>query len=83
MGLVPTLLSELFPTTVRMSALSVAYTLAQRAVRWDPLGVVVAWLVSATDMRSIVVVYCAGAILCTLVGAWIVRETARGPMADS
>jgi hypothetical protein len=45
--------------------------------------VVVAWLVSATDMRSIVVVYCAGAILCTLVGAWIVRETARGPMADS
>jgi MFS transporter, MHS family, proline/betaine transporter len=65
-----------------MSALSVAYTLAN-ALFGGTAPVVVAWLVSATDMQSIVVVYCAGAILCTLVGAWIVRETARGPMADT
>ncbi|WP_181764429.1 MFS transporter [Streptomyces albidus (ex Kaewkla and Franco 2022)] len=82
MGMVPTLLSELFPTTVRMSALSVAYTLAN-ALFGGTAPLVVAWLVSTTGTENIVVVYCAAAMLFTLIGACVVRETAREPMADT
>ncbi|QPP10206.1 MHS family MFS transporter [Streptomyces bathyalis] len=81
MGLVPTLLSEFFPTTVRMSALSVTYTLAN-ALFGGTAPFVVAWLVGVTDTPNIVVVYCVAALLFTLAGALAIRETARRPMPD-
>jgi len=81
MGLVPTLLSEFFPTTVRMSALSVAYTLAN-ALFGGTAPFVVLWLVRITGTPAVAVFYCAGALLLTLIGAIIVRETARLPLRE-
>jgi MHS family proline/betaine transporter-like MFS transporter len=81
MGLVPTLLSEFFPTTVRMSGLSVAYTLAN-ALFGGTAPIVVLWLVGLTGNPAFVVFYCVGALVITLVGAVIVRETAGRPLRE-
>ena len=53
MGLVPTLLSEFFPTTVRMSGLSVAYTLAN-ALFGGTAPFVVLWLVGLTGNPTVI-----------------------------
>jgi MFS family permease len=82
MGLVPTLLSEFFPTTVRMSALSVAYTLAN-ALFGGTAPFVVLWLVGLTHKPTVVVFYCVGALLFTLAGALIIREPPVNPCAGS
>jgi MHS family proline/betaine transporter-like MFS transporter len=79
MGLVPTLLSEFFPTTVRMSGLSVAYTLAN-ALFGGTAPFVVLWLVGLTGNPTVVVFYCVAALLFTLVGALLIRETAHQPL---
>jgi MHS family proline/betaine transporter-like MFS transporter len=81
MGLVPSLLSEFFPTTVRMSGLSVAYTLAN-ALFGGTAPFVVLWLVGLTHDPNVVVFYCVGALLFTLIGALTIRETARKPLRE-
>jgi MFS transporter, MHS family, proline/betaine transporter len=81
MGLVPTLLSEFFPTSVRMSALSVAYTLAN-ALFGGTAPVVLAWLVGLSGSSTITVFYCVGALLFTLGGIVAVRDTLRRPLAE-
>jgi MHS family proline/betaine transporter-like MFS transporter len=82
MGLVPTLLSEFFPTTVRMSALSVAYTLAN-ALFGGTAPFVLAWLVGVSGSPTVTVYYCGGALLFTLGGVLAVRETLRRPLRDN
>jgi MHS family proline/betaine transporter-like MFS transporter len=81
MGLVPTLLSEFFPTTVRMSALSVAYTLAN-ALFGGTAPFVVLWLVGLTHDPHVVIYYCGAALLFTLIGSLIIRETANKPLRE-
>jgi MHS family proline/betaine transporter-like MFS transporter len=81
MGQVPTLLSEFFPTTVRMSGLSVSYTLAN-ALFGGTAPFVVLWLVGLTGDPHVAIYYCGGAVLFTLVGALLIRETAHRPLRD-
>jgi MHS family proline/betaine transporter-like MFS transporter len=81
MGQVPTLLSEFFPTTVRMSGLSVSYTLAN-ALFGGTAPFVVLWLVGITADPHVAIYYCGGAVLFTLIGALLIRETAHKPLRD-
>ena len=81
MGLVPTLLSEFFPTTVRMSGLSVSYTLAN-ALFGGTAPFVVLWLVGITGTPSVAVLYCMGALLFTLVGGFTIRDRFRQPLQE-
>ncbi|MEV0947451.1 MFS transporter [Rhodococcus sp. NPDC049939] len=81
MGLVPTLLAEFFPTTVRMSGLSIAYTLAN-ALFGGTAPFVVLWLVGLTENPLVVVYYCGAAMLFTLVGAFVIRETFDKPLRE-
>jgi len=84
MGLVPVLLADFFPTAVRMSGLSMSYTIAN-ALFGGTAPFVVAALVSATGAPNTAVFYCMGAVVITLIGAIVLRrshETApseRGP----
>jgi MHS family proline/betaine transporter-like MFS transporter len=81
MGLVPTLLSEFFPTTVRMSGLSVSYTLAN-ALFGGTAPFVVLWLVGITGTSSVAVLYCMGALLLTLIGGFIIRDRFTQPLQE-
>ena len=75
MGVVPALLSEMFPTSIRVSGLSIAYTLAN-ALLGGTAPLVVVWLVAQTGTDLSAVWYCLGAVALSLAGALAVRETA-------
>ena len=78
-GLVPTVLSEFFPTAVRYSALSVSYTLAN-AVFGGTAPLVVTFLSDRTGSDISAVVYCMAGALISLIGALYISETARRPL---
>jgi MHS family proline/betaine transporter-like MFS transporter len=65
-----------------MSGLSVAYTLAN-ALFGGTAPFVVLWLVGLTGNPTVVVFYCVGALIFTLVGAVLVRETAGKPLREA
>lgn len=74
MGIVPVLLSDFFPTAVRMSGLSMAYTIANVLFGGTAPFVVTA-LVGATDVPDAAVFYCMAAVVVTLVAALRLRPS--------
>jgi MFS transporter, MHS family, proline/betaine transporter len=80
-GLVPTVLSELFPTNVRYTALSIAYILAN-SLFGGTAPLVVTYLADRTNTDSVAALYVMAAAAVSLVAALAYRETAREPLRD-
>lgn len=80
-GLVPTVLSELFPTNIRYSGLSIAYILAN-SLFGGTAPFVVTFLVDKTNNDLTAAYYIMASAVVSLVAALIYRETAREPLRD-
>jgi MHS family proline/betaine transporter-like MFS transporter len=80
-GLVPTVLSELFPTNVRYTALSIAYILAN-SLFGGTAPLVVTYLADKTNLDSVAALYVMAAAVVSLIAAVVYRETAGEPLRD-
>jgi MHS family proline/betaine transporter-like MFS transporter len=80
-GLVPTVLSELFPTNIRYSTLSVAYILTNTLIV-GTAPFVFAYLIGRTNNVSIAAYFIIVAAVVSLVAALACRESAREPLRD-
>jgi MHS family proline/betaine transporter-like MFS transporter len=80
-GLVPTVLSELFPTNVRYTALSIAYILAN-SLFGGTAPLVVTYLADKTNLDSVAALYVMAAAVVSLIAAVVYKETAGEPLRD-
>ena len=78
MGILPVLLSDFFPTAVRMSGLSISYTIAN-ALFGGTAPFVVTFLVASTMQSDAAVFYCMAAVVVTFVGALFIRRNHEVP----
>ncbi|HKH36998.1 MAG TPA: hypothetical protein VKA82_07510 [Rubrobacter sp.] len=80
-GLVPTVLSELFPTNIRYSSLSVASILSNSLIV-GTAPFIFAWLISTANNVSIAAYYIIAVAVVSLVAAFAYRKSAGEPLRD-